>query len=53
MKRGCERLVECEGAWSVLDTRERSPARVGREEERSEGEVREDEDGGMVRVDDP
>ena len=42
---------ECE--WSVLDTRECSPAHVGREEERLEGEVREDEDGGMLRVDEP
>jgi len=53
MKRGCDRLVEWEGEWSVVDTRERSPAHVGREEEMLEGEVREDEEGGMLRVDEP
>jgi len=53
IKRGCERLVEWEGEWNVLDTRERSPAHVGREEERLEGEVREDEEGGTPRVDEP
>ena len=37
----------------MLDTRERSPAHVGREEERLEGEVREDEEGGTPRVDEP
>jgi len=52
IKRGCERLVEWEGEWSVLDTRDRS-AHVGREEERLDGEVREDEEGGMLRVDEP
>lgn len=53
VRRGCERLVvewECE--WSVPDTRDRSPGHVGREKE-LEGEVREDEEGGMLRVDEP
>jgi len=43
-------VAEWEWEWSVPDTRDRSP---GREEERLEGEVREDEEGGMLRVDEP
>ena len=36
----------------MLDTRDRCPGHVGRDE-RLEGEVSEDEEGGMVRVDEP
>jgi len=43
-------VVEWECEWSVPDTRDRSPDHAGREEE---GEVREDEEGGMLRVDEP
>lgn len=46
----CEWECDCES--SVLDTRDRCPAHVGREEW-FEGEVREDEEGGTLRVDEP
>ena len=36
----------------MLDTRDRCPGHVGREEI-LEGEVSEEEEGGMVRVDEP
>ena len=45
--------MEWEFEWSVLDMRDCSPDRMAGEEERLEGGVWEDEEGGMPLVDEP